>query len=285
MRARVVAKTRDSPGSNRSETTKSGKLAMNIRAYLDRINYSGTLAPTPGALRALQLAHLRSVPFENLSIHAGQPIILNDEALFEKIVERQRGGFCYELNGLFAALLRDLGFSVRMLSARVANADGIFGPDFDHMTLLVEMKDRWLVDVGFGDSFEEPLLLDDPGEQRQGPYQYQVIRDGEDFVLRRAEVTGEWTTQYSFSLLAHQYQDYEEMCHFQQTSPTSHFTQGRICTLATPTGRVTLSELKLITSNKGQKQERMIRDDEEYSTLLRDRFGITEPLIFGSNRV
>lgn len=258
---------------------------MNIRAYLDRINYSGTLAPTPGALRALQLAHLRSVPFENLSIHAGQPIILNDEALFEKIVERQRGGFCYELNGLFAALLRDLGFSVRMLSARVANADGIFGPDFDHMTLLVEMKDRWLVDVGFGDSFEEPLLLDDPGEQRQGPYQYQVIRDGEDFVLRRAEVTGEWTTQYSFSLLAHQYQDYEEMCHFQQTSLTSHFTQGRICTLATPTGRVTLSELKLITSNKGQKQERMIRDDEEYSTLLRDRFGITEPLIFGSNRV
>src|SRR5687768_9467525 len=108
---------------------------MDVDAYLHRINYQGSLAPTARTLRDLQVAHLQTVPFENLSIHSAEPIILNDEALFEKIVLRRRGGFCYELNGLFAALLRKLGFEVVMLSAGVADAQGIFGPDFDHMTL------------------------------------------------------------------------------------------------------------------------------------------------------
>src|SRR5262249_19643128 len=133
---------------------------MNVDAYLKRINYAGAREPAAETLRTLQLAHLRTVPFENLSIHAGEPIVLEEAALFGKIVERRRGGFCYEANGLFAALLRALGFQVAMLSAGVANAKGEFGPDFDHMTLMVTLAERWLVDVGFGESFMEPLLLD-----------------------------------------------------------------------------------------------------------------------------
>ena len=111
---------------------------MNIKTYLERIDYRGSLVPNVETLRALQLAHLLAVPFENLSIHAQQPIVLNDDALFEKIVGRRRGGFCYELNGLFAALLRALGFDVAMLSAGVAKDSSGFGPGFDHMTLRVE---------------------------------------------------------------------------------------------------------------------------------------------------
>ena len=118
------------------------------------------------------------MPFENLSIHEGEPIVLNDDALFEKIVGRRRGGFCYELNGLFAALLRALGFEVAMLSAQVANARGEFGPDFDHMTLMVTLATRWLADVGFGDSFLEPLLLDERREQVQGERAYRIDLDG-----------------------------------------------------------------------------------------------------------
>ena len=118
---------------------------MNIKAYLERINYHGPLAPTAETLRELQVAHLLAVPFENLSIHAKEPIVLEDQALFTKIVERKRGGFCYEANGLFAALLRELGFDVVMLSAGVANAEGSFGPDFDHMALMVVLDQRWLV--------------------------------------------------------------------------------------------------------------------------------------------
>src|SRR5919109_1202974 len=103
---------------------------MNIQAYLDRIGYRGPLEPTAETLRALHVAHLLGVPFENLNIGMGWPIVLDEAALFDKIVVRRRGGFCYELNGLFAALLRELGFDVTLLSAGVARQDGGFGPEF-----------------------------------------------------------------------------------------------------------------------------------------------------------
>ena len=248
---------------------------MDVKAYLERIDYRGPLDPTAETLRDLQVAHLRAVPFENLSIHAGQPIILEDEALFTKIVERRRGGFCYEANGLFAALLRALGFDVRMLSAGVATAGGGFGPDFDHMALMVELEQRWLVDVGFGDSFLEPLLLDERGEQVQGGRAYRVSPDGAHLILMRRDDDDEWEAQYRFTLEPHAYADYAAMCRHHQTSPQSHFTQRRVCSLATPGGRVTLSEMRLITtSEKGERQERILTSQEEYTAILREHFGI-----------
>src|SRR5262245_34969656 len=114
---------------------------MEIQAYLDRINYHGPREPTAEALRALHRAHMLAVPFENLDIRLGRPIVLGEAALYDKIVRRRRGGFCHELNGLFATLLRELGFDVTMLSARVARVAGGFGPEFDHLTLLVQS--RW----------------------------------------------------------------------------------------------------------------------------------------------
>src|SRR5215831_13919573 len=147
---------------------------MNVQAYLNRISYQGSLEPTAETLRSLHVAHLLTVPFENLSIHAHEPIVLEDDALFAKIVERRRGGFCYEANGLFAALLRELGFAVSMLAAEVVSADGTVGPPFDHMTLLVETEQRWLADVGFGDSFLEPLLLDESGPQFQDGRTFRI---------------------------------------------------------------------------------------------------------------
>ncbi|HEY2294386.1 MAG TPA: arylamine N-acetyltransferase [Thermoanaerobaculia bacterium] len=250
---------------------------MNVAAYLDRIGIQGPLTPTAETLRRLHLAHLYSVPFENLSIHRGEPIQLDDDALFEKIVTRRRGGFCYELNGLFAALLRALGFDVAMLSAGVGRTNGEFSPDYDHMALLVTLEDRWLADVGFGDSFREPLRLDERGEQREGDLAYRVeeTEDGR-LILARREEGGPWKPQYRFGLEPHVFADYADMCHFHQTSPDSHFTQNRICSLATPDGRVTLSGMKLITTRGGEKQEREL-DEREYKEALREIFGIVLP--------
>ncbi|MEO6393687.1 MAG: arylamine N-acetyltransferase, partial [Pyrinomonadaceae bacterium] len=121
--------------------------------YLTRIGYAGSTEVSPQTLRDLQLAHLYSVPFENLDISAGRYIRLDLDRLFEKIVNERRGGFCYELNGLFSAMLRSLGFSVDRLAAGVANKSGGFGPKFDHLTLLVHLPEPYLADVGFGDSF------------------------------------------------------------------------------------------------------------------------------------
>lgn len=246
---------------------------MDIAAYLKRINYRGPLIPSPETLRELQNAHLLAVPFENLSIHYQQPIVLDDEALFNKVVSRRRGGFCYELNGLFAGLLRGLGFKVSMLSARVANDAGEFAPDFDHMTLMVELDEKWLADVGFGDSFRSPLLIDKREEQIQNDRTYKLESHGDRLLLWQRLEGEAWKPQYSFNLDPFNYADYDNMCHYHQTSPESHFTRGRICTRATTQGRVTLSELRLITSENGNRNERLLSDDE-YLSVLKEQFDV-----------
>lgn len=249
---------------------------MNIEAYLRRINYTGSLEPTAETLRDLHVAHLRSVPFENLSIHAGEPIVLEHNSLFTKIVERRRGGFCYEANGLFAALLRELSFDVVMLAAGVAKSEGGFGPQFDHMTLMVTLAERWLVDVGFGDSFLEPLLLDARTEQVQGTRAFRIVDDGDHLIMMRRDPNADWQPQYRFTLQPYTFADYEETCIFHQTSPDSHFTKGRICSRATEDGRISLSEMRFITTTGPQyvRDERTLTDQEEYDRVLRDQFGI-----------
>ena len=247
---------------------------MNTDAYLRRINYSGPLHPSPETLRGLHLAHLLTVPFENLDIHLGRPIILEDAALFDKIVERRRGGFCYELNGLFCRLLRELGFSASKLSAAVANPEGGFDPYFDHMALSVQLERLWLADVGFGDSFRQPLLLDEAGDQSAESDDYAVERSGDELILMQRSQGDSGKPQYRFLLQPYEYADYAEMCHFHQTSPKSPFTRGQVCTLATSDGRITLRDMRLITTVRGDKHERLISDQEERRNLLHDLFGI-----------
>ena len=259
---------------NPGDTIDEVKPFMNLSAYLQRLNYDGALEPTAATLWALHQAHLLAVPFENLDIHLNRPIILDETAFYQKIIGQQRGGFCYELNGLFAALLRELGFDITLLSARVASKNGDFGPEFDHLTLLVQLEERWLADVGFGESFREPLRLDKPGEQMQTNGTYRLTQDGEVWTYwQRNEAKG-WQAQYCFTLQPRQLTDFVEMCHYQQSSPQSHFTQKRLCSLATPEGRVTLSDSRLIITDHGQRQEQELTDQTAYETALRDYFGI-----------
>lgn len=248
---------------------------MNVDEYLKRINYNGPTDPSPETLRALQLAHLLTVPFENLSIHSDEPIVLNEDALFTKIVEKRRGGFCYECNGLFAGLLRALGFDVKMLAAGVARPDGTFGPQFDHMTLMVTLVDRWLADVGFGDSFLHPLLLDSRDEQVQETRSFRIDADDDFLILNLREQGAEWKPQYRFSLQPYEFADYEETCQFHQTSPESHFTKGIICSRATPSGRITISAMRFITTTDPQeREERTLSSREELDQVLQAQFGI-----------
>ena len=247
---------------------------MDTKAYLDRINYHGPLEPTAETLRQLHRAHMFAVPFENLDIHLDRPIRLNDVALFSKIVERRRGGFCYEMNGLFAALLGALGFRVDKLAAGVTREGGGFGPPFDHMALVVHLDKRWLADVGLGESFREPLLLDERGEQLSGGHAYRIAEGGENLILQRRGDNGAWADQYLFTLKPHEYPDYEEMCRYHQTSPESHFTRQRVCTRATGDGRITLSDLRLIVTSGGGREERLLNDEREYAQALKEYFGI-----------
>lgn len=249
---------------------------MNIDAYLERMIYRGPLQPSAETLRQLHLAHMLAVPFENLSIHAAEPIVLEEAALFDKIVGRRRGGFCYELNGLFAALLRELGFEVTMLAAEVWNDTGDYGPAFDHMTLQVTLDEPWLVDVGFGDSFREPLRLAERGPQVQGERAYRIQPEGDYLVMsQRKPDDQDWQPQYRFTLDTYTFPDYAAMCHYHQTSPESGFTQRRVCSRATPEGRITLRDRRLIVTQNGQRHEHPLPDDATYHQALREHFGIT----------
>jgi len=247
---------------------------LDVSSYLARISYSGETCPTAETLRAIHRAHLLAVPFENLDIALGRKIVVDEAVTVHKIVELRRGGFCYELNGAFAALLRAMGFKVTLLSARVVRAKGGEGPEFDHLTLLVELDEPWLADVGFGESFLEPLRMEPGREQVDPAGRFRLIPLGERLQLEKFECDGHWKRQYSFTLQPRNLQDFAEMCHFHQTSLESHFTQNRICTRATADGRVTLSEMKLIVTRNGKREERLLSSAAERIQVLRDHFGI-----------
>ena len=245
---------------------------MDLEAYLQRIGHHGARAPTVEALVQLHRAHMYSVPFENLDIPLGRPIVLSLPALFEKVVQRRRGGFCYELNALFGWCLQRLGFEVEMLSGRVFHG-GVLGPELDHMLLLVRASEPLIADVGFGDSFLEPLALG-RGEQAQHGRCYRLVEQGDDWILHQQIPGADWQPQYAFSLLPRKLEDFDSMCHYQQTSPASGFTRKSLCSLATRSGRVTLSNDRLIVTRDGQRQERDVASAAEYLALLRERFGI-----------
>jgi N-hydroxyarylamine O-acetyltransferase len=251
---------------------------VDIPAYLQRIRYTGSLQPTLATLQGLHLAQLYAVPFENLDIPLGRPILLDEGHLFDKIVRRQRGGFCYELNGLFAALLSALGFEVAYLSAGVAHEDGTYGPEFDHLVLLIKTADdpntAWLVDVGFGDSFRQPLQATSGAEQLQDRRAYRLEAQGEYTLLWQREAGGSPERQYRFTVQPRRFNDFEGMCRYHQTSPESSFTRQRICTLAVPGGRLTMADSRLIVTLDGRRTEREVSEGEEYERILRDLFGI-----------
>jgi N-hydroxyarylamine O-acetyltransferase len=247
---------------------------MDVRAYLGRVRYNGPLIPTADTLRTLHRQHMLTVPFENLDIGLGREIILDPERLVEKIVRQRRGGFCYELNGAFATLLAVAGFRVRLLSARVSNEEGIAGKEFDHLTLRIDLEDAWLADVGFGDNFLEPLRLVSEFEQQDAAGTFRLIDVGERWRLERRQPDRSWRLQYDFSLLPRRLSDFAGMCRYHQTSPDSHFTRNRVCSLPTPNGRVTLSGMHLIITSNSRKEELVLATEADWCSALRDHFGI-----------
>lgn len=245
--------------------------------YLARIGATAPEAPTFAALAALHRAHLTAVPFENLDIALGRPIRLDPAALLDKVVRARRGGYCYELNGLFALLLRSLGYAVDRVSARVASADGGLTDDFDHLALVVtggHLDGAVLADVGFGDAFIEPLALRDGEERAEPGKDVGLVRDGADWHYRERRPGGEWHTQYVFTTTPHPMADFEERNLWQQTSPESHFTRSRVASRLTATGRITLSGERLITTTPGRRHETVLADEDAVRAALVEHFGI-----------
>ncbi|GAA2726363.1 MULTISPECIES: arylamine N-acetyltransferase [Streptomyces] len=248
-------------------------------AYLERIGARRPVAPTLGALRELHLCHVTAVPFENLSIHLGEEIVLEGAALVDKVVRRVRGGFCYELNGAFAELLTALGYRVSLLAGRVAGPEGGFGIPFDHLALQVDIEgegessegtESFLVDVGFGRNSQVPLRLAERGEQTDpsGVFRLVETQEGDLDVVRNGEV------QYRLERRPRELADFEGGSWWHRTSPQSPFTRSVLCSRPTGSGgRVTLAGRTLIVSGPGGREERTLTD-QEVLPAYREHFGI-----------
>ncbi|MGW7574041.1 arylamine N-acetyltransferase family protein [Streptomyces sp. NPDC054765] len=253
-------------------------------AYLDRIGVTRPASPDADALHALHLGHLRSVPFENLSIHLGEEIVLAEQPLLNKIVGARRGGFCYELNGAFAMLLGALGYEAELLSGRVFGADGL-GIPYDHLALRVQTPSGpWLAGVGFGRHSHFPLRGDSRDEQSDpgGVFRIEETGEGDLDVLRDGD------PQYRLEQRPRAYTDFEAGCWWHRTSPKSHFTRSLVCSRLTETGRVTLSGRTLVITGAdgaegvhGVRDEREVGEDEVLA-VYREYFGIVlgrEPVV------
>ncbi|MFJ3516839.1 arylamine N-acetyltransferase [Streptomyces sp. NPDC090131] len=253
--------------------------ASRADAYLRRIGAGRPGSASAAALRDLHLRHLRTVPFESLSIHLGQEIVLEADALLDKLLRGGRGGFCYELNGAFAPLLRSLGYRVELLQARVHKAGGGPGVPYDHLALRVECEDgrAWLADVGFGDHSHFPLALDERGEQTDPGGVFRIVpADGPHGDL---DVLQDGVPQYRLETRPRILSDFVTGAWWHSTSPASGFTRKPVCSMLTETGRTTLSDRVLTVTAAGERTERALADDAEVLAAYRDRFGIDLPRV------
>lgn len=247
---------------------------MQLTDYLQRIGYTGLQAPNYTTLRQLHRAHLLAIPYENLDIHLGRPLTLDLDPIYTKLVDERRGGWCYEMNGLFAWALREVGFDVTLLGSSVgAPAKG--AEDLDHLVLLVQLEQPWLVDVGFGNGFLEPLPL------RAGNYQqhwltYQLEQQADDkwyFHNQQHSTLG-----YGFTLQPHHLPGFASRCHELQTSPTSGFVRRTVCHRFVPGGIVALRGAVLNHYSKEGVLEEEINSLQRYRTVFAETFGLDSAL-------
>ena len=250
--------------------------AVDLQHCLSRIGYTGSRSPDLANLTALQQAFLYRVPFESLDIHLGIPITLDTERFYTKIVEQRRGGFCYECNALFQAVLQAMGYEVHLLGAAmlVNNAVPL---ECGHMALLVRLDQDYLVDVGNGQSCRQPLRLDGGNQAASEGITYLVGAHEDGLALYYREAGDDWQPRFRFTPRPLALRQFTEACRWQQTSPESRFKRHRLASIATPRGRVTLLDGELTITESKNIEVRQLSGMEEYGAVLQEYFGLVLP--------
>lgn len=244
---------------------------VDVDAYLDWIGFGGTPAVDLATLTTLQRLHMTAVPFENLFITQGIHVGTDADASFDKIVRRGRGGWCFELNGAFGALLEAIGFRVTLLGAAVL----LDGPNaaIDHLTLEVMADQPYLVDVGFGDSFIRPLALNRSGPQDGGNGTYELLGSPQGTTLTR-HVDGFPKPEYRFKRVGLALTDFTTVSDSMQIDPHKHWRAKPFATRLLDGGpdRVTVTRHHRKLVRDGALDERAL-DGDEWEQELIDWFG------------
>lgn len=256
----------------------SSPAMLDLEAYLRRVMYSGKLNASHPVLEALHLAHASHIPFENLDIFLGRSIHLDLESLQAKLVKGGRGGYCFEQNLLFAAVLECLGFSIAQLAARVRYRVRRVLPRA-HMLLLVHCDGAtWLADVGFGlEGLLLPLPFDSGQETQQFGRTYRIVPQREQRTLQMLQ-SGAWTDLYTFSLEPQQLADFEMANYYTSTHPDSRFVRTLTVQLPTPKVRKVLRNREFTVDDGKSVTNRKIAGDVELLEVLAVEFGLRFPL-------
>ena len=246
---------------------------MNKEKYLARIKGSGDHKPDLNTLKKLQKSHLLNIPFENLDIHDDIPIVLDINSIFKKVVEHKRGGFCYELNGLFFELLASLNFNAKRVSARVYDNENGYGKEFDHFAIICVIDDdEYLCDVGFGEFTFEPLKLEIGVPQNDARGDFLIDKYDENYLRVNKIINGTTIPEYIFQKEKRELKDYQKMCLYHQSNPDSHFTKNRLISIPTETGRITITGNILKIKDSDLMTETEIKDEKEFQQVLRNLF-------------
>ena len=253
---------------------------FNLDSYFERINYAGSTEVNEDTLRNIHIAHTLNVPFENLDVFYRRPILLDETSLYEKIVMKRRGGYCFEMNGIFSIVLKKLGFKVTDLLARVA-IDGVNYTAKTHQAIMVETGgSRWIADVGFGnDGITAPLLLDEDAEQTQYAHSYRINNQHESVYVLQKKEGDVYKRLYSFTLDECCSEDFLLSNHFTSTYPESFFIKMRMCTMPSKDGRITLTDNQFKVIKNGNVSETGIENEEEFNLLLKEHFRLDLNLI------
>jgi len=247
---------------------------MDLEKYLQRIQYTGPHTVTEETLRQLHRAHLLAIPYENLDIHLGRRLILDTNHVYTKIVEQGRGGWCYEMNSLFAWALREVGFDVTLLGSSVGAAAQGAGGDHQHLILLVQLAQPWLVDVGFGNAFLEPLPLQ-PGSYQQSFLDFRLEEVGGNWFFHNHQHGGKG---YGFTLLPRQLPEFATRCHELQTSPDSSFVQSTVCYRFTDASIVMLRGVVFKRFRATGIEQEEITSLSRYRQVIGETFGLPATL-------
>lgn len=243
-------------------------------AYLQRIGYSGAVTPSEDTLMALHHAQLYTIPFENFDIQLGREIRLEPEAVFKKLVVQNRGGYCFELNGLFLAALKSMGFDARPLLARVHVTGAPTGRT--HQLELITLNGRsWIADAGFGGDTPRapiPLELNQPST-----HDGQTIRvvDADEFgMMLQAEKDDGWADLYSFDLTPVVQADIDMGNYYTSHHPGALFVFARVAALPVKNGVITLFNTTLKKKTGGNEVVHELSGGRAYIKALEHYFGI-----------
>jgi N-hydroxyarylamine O-acetyltransferase len=254
-------------------------MGVDLAAYAERIGYGGEFRADLETLRALHLSHATHIPFENVDVLMGRPIELDLESLSRKLIDARRGGYCFEQNTLFAAVLEQCGFRVKPLAARVrwgAPAGGV--RPRSHMLLAVEADgETQIADAGFGGEgllWPVPLRIGETAEQ--GVWRYRVVREGDLYVLQSGTPEG-WLDLYSFTLEAQYPVDYQVANYYTSTHPNSVFRRMLLVQMPAPELRLALVNRKLVERTREGVKETLLADDGALLEVLATRFGMRFP--------